>query len=180
MRLREHLGEVRGEPDDRVLDCTEVKALLAPVWKQKSYCPERGRDNPASFHAVTQIDLCLLDHFLMALAWGKNLHSNKGRLGPSYLIVPIICRFAGIDADIGSVIRSTNGKRQFAVDRELLLLEEFSDKICLDPSMVTAGYRFASFLLISERARLNFDCHGPKPNRKHGDDNANLSTQFLG
>src|SRR6266404_6928692 len=52
-RLREHLGQVRGEPDYRVLDCAEVKDLLAPVWKQESYCPQRGRDNPASFHAVT-------------------------------------------------------------------------------------------------------------------------------
>src|SRR6266496_56153 len=109
---------------------------------------------------MAQIDFGFLDHFLVALTRRKNLHRNEWQFGARDFIVPIIRSFARIDADVRSKIGSPYGQCQFAVDGELLLYEKFTSKIRLNPSMIAAGHRFASFFFVAERARMNFKCHG--------------------
>src|SRR6266705_3274296 len=146
--LGEDFGQVCRQPDYRILNCAAVKNFLAAIWQNDSDGAERRGNDPTTLHAMTEINLRLLEHSLMALARRKNLDSNKRQLGASDLIVAIISSFSRIDADIWCVIDAAHREREFVIDRELLLRAKFESQICLDSSMVAAGHRFASFFFI--------------------------------
>ena len=157
-----HLRQVRNQAGGGIGGGAVMKDLLASVGQDDGDRAKWRCDDPATLHAVAQIDLSFFHDFLVVLAGRKYLDGHERQFGATDLIVTVIRDFARVNADVRSIVRAGDRESQFAVDRELCLAAELQDEIRLHSTVVAAWHRLASFLLVGLRTCPHGDWHGGK------------------